>query len=85
MSLSSSRRRRVPTANPDIIASRADISGFFSTTSYTAEQMSTDKSMTAPAEPMNIDATNIWGQVEILITGVKQTFARLHDRAVYLE
>ena len=50
----------VPTANPEAIASFEVIVGFFRTTSYTAEQISTDKSITAPDAPKNIDAIKIF-------------------------
>lgn len=48
-----------PTAKPERMASRAEISGFFSTTSYTAEQISTERSMTAPEEPRKMEATKM--------------------------
>ena len=49
----------LPTAKPESTASFALISGFLQTTSCTAEQISTDKSITAPDEPKKIDAMNI--------------------------
>ena len=48
-----------PTAKPEEIASRGEMSGRRQTTSYTAEQISTDRSMTAPEEPRKMDATKI--------------------------
>ena len=49
-----------PTFMPDRVASHQLRSGRFSTTSWTAEVMSTERSITAPAAPMKMDAIKIW-------------------------
>ena len=48
-----------PTVKPLMTASRAEMPGFFSTTSPTALVMSTARSMTAPEAPMKMLAMNI--------------------------
>ena len=48
-----------PTVKPDFMASRAVMSGFFSTTSLTELVMSTARSMTAPEAPINMLAMKI--------------------------
>ena len=48
-----------PTVKPDCIASRAVMSGFFSTTSEMLLVMSTERSIMAPEEPMKILAMKI--------------------------
>ena len=45
-----------PTLRPDLTASRQSRSGRFSTTSYTAEVMSTLRSITAPEAPRKMEA-----------------------------
>lgn len=48
-----------PTFIPERTASRRLMPGRFSTTSWTAEVMSTDKSIMAPDAPMKMDAIKI--------------------------
>ena len=48
-----------PTFMPEAAASFHPRSGRFSTTSATAEVMSTDKSITAPEAPMKMEAMKI--------------------------
>ena len=49
-----------PTFMPERVASHQVRSGRFSTTSYTAEVMSTLRSMMAPEAPMKMEAMKIW-------------------------
>ena len=49
-----------PTLTPDLAASFQSRSGRFSTTSWMAEVMSTDRSITAPEAPMKMEAIKIW-------------------------